>query len=105
MFICDLLFLQYVFTFTAGKIANSIAHQRNTLRNPKTSSCSYFELELFFFVKKFNSILRPNPFKLKLGLFLNDRSWRTYHELILSLTNTVTVQLTQKGIQMKKLKM
>ncbi len=66
MFICDLLFLQYVFTFTAGKIAISIAHQRNTLRNPKTSSSSYLELELFFFVKKLNSILRPSPFKIEI---------------------------------------
>ncbi len=63
MFICDFSFLQYVFTFTAGKIANSIAHP---IAIPKFSSISYLELELFFFVKNLNSILNPSPFKIEI---------------------------------------
>jgi len=41
-----------IFTFTARRMENAIAHQRTYLRNSKTNRDSSLDLELFIFVKK-----------------------------------------------------
>jgi hypothetical protein len=58
-----LLFLQYSFNWTAGKMASAITHQRNILEIQKLVEVFYLDLSYSFVSNNLNSISGPSSFK------------------------------------------